>query len=129
MPPTEVLIYSEMTGESPVLDWIRGQRRGIQEKYDAYIGMLASLGYELRRPTADMLRDGIRELRVTRGRGPHHRMLYHLFGDCRAILLHGCVKEGEVDERDIEIAVERLRRFKRNPDAHTYEEEGDEHGA
>ncbi|MBI4503486.1 MAG: type II toxin-antitoxin system RelE/ParE family toxin, partial [Gemmatimonadetes bacterium] len=47
---------------------------------------LRDLGYELGRPEADTLRDGIHELRVRLGR-VNYRMLYCIHGRIVAVLL------------------------------------------
>jgi hypothetical protein len=46
--------------------------------------------------------------------------LYFFDGRIAAILAHGLVKEREVPEKDIRLALERKRLFERDPDAHTY---------
>jgi phage-related protein len=80
------------------------------------------LGHELRRPEADLLRDGIYELRV----GLQHvnyRMLYFFHGRTAAVVSHGLVKEAMIPGKEIEKAIGRKRKFEKNPKAHTYEEE------
>lgn len=79
------------------------------------------MGHELRRPEADLLREGIYELRV----GLQHvnyRMVYFFHGRMVAVVSHGLVKEAEVPPKEIEIAIERKRKFEKDPKAHTYEE-------
>jgi hypothetical protein len=49
-------------------------------------------------------------------------MLYFFHGRIAAVLAHGLVKEGEVPQRDIELAIQRKRNFELDPDRHTYEE-------
>ncbi|MDH5669501.1 MAG: hypothetical protein OEY86_15995 [Nitrospira sp.] len=44
-------------------------------------------------------------------------------GRVAAVLTHGLVKEREVPTKDIQRALERKRRFERDPQAHTYREE------
>jgi hypothetical protein len=39
-----------------------------------------------------------------------------------AVVSHGLVKEAEVPPKEIEIAIERKRKFEKDPKAHTYEE-------
>ena len=85
------------------------------------IERLEELGHELRRPEADLLRNGIYELRV----GLQHvnyRMLYFFHGRTAAVVSHGLVKEAVVPNQEIEKALERKRKFEKNPKAHTYEE-------
>ena len=124
MPKTTVHFYQEQPGDVPVLDWLRRLRRrhrGVYAKCVARIQRLAELGHELRRPEADLLRDGIYELRVRRGR-VHYRLLYFFHGRHVAILAHALVKEGKVPDADIERALRRRRALEQNPELHLYEE-------
>ncbi len=79
------------------------------------------MGHELRRPEADLLRDGIYELRVSL-QGIHYRILYFFHGAVAAVVSHGLVKESVVPPREIDRALERKKRFVANPRKHTYEE-------
>jgi hypothetical protein len=49
-------------------------------------------------------------------------MLYFFHGRIAAVLAHGLVKEGEVPQRDIELAIRRKRNFELDPDRHTHKE-------
>jgi len=82
--------------------------------------MLRQFGHELRRPQADLLRDGICELRAKRGR-VNYRLLYFFHGRDVAVLAHSLTKEREVPAADIERAIARKVRFQKAPDAHTYQ--------
>ena len=75
------------------------------------------MGHELRRPHADMLRDGIYELRARRGH-VNYRMLYFFHGRDVAVVAHGLIKEKAVPPADIERAIERKRRYEQNPEKH-----------
>ena len=62
MPQTEVYFYKDDDDAVPVLDWLlelhrRNERAA--KKCFALIKLLRDLGSELRRPRADMLRDGV----------------------------------------------------------------------
>ena len=78
MPQTEVVLFKEADGTVPVRDWLlelkRRNRRAFA-KCVVRIRRLAELGHELRRPEADLLRDGIYELRAREGR-VNYRLLY-----------------------------------------------------
>ena len=76
-------------------------------------------GPSIARPEADLLRNGIYELRIGR-EGINYRILYFFRDRIAAILAHGLVKEREVPDRDIRVALERKRLFEQDPDAHTY---------
>src|SRR5579864_7578399 len=79
MPQTDVIFYQEDEGEDvPVLDWLKQLRRSDQRAYEscvAAIGRLAEFGHELRRPLADILGDGIHELRIRKGRADVERAI------------------------------------------------------
>lgn len=121
MPKTELVIYKEDDGSVPILEWLDSLQQKAVDKCTVRIRRLREMGHELRRPEADLLRDGIYELRV----GLQHvnyRMLYFFHGRMVAVLSHGLVKEAEVPPKEIESAIERKRKFEKNPKAHTYEE-------
>ena len=120
MPEIEVLIFAEDEGSAPLLVWLDGLPSKVQDKCIVRIERLGEMGYELRRPEADMLRGGIHELRVS-FRRVQYRMLYFFHGR-RAVISHGLIKEKEVPPDDIDSAIDRRRRFEEDPDGHTYGE-------
>ena len=67
---------------------------------------LRDLGYELRRPEADYLRDGIYELRL-RVQRVNYRMLYFFHGNTAAVVCHGILKEKVIPPKEIDRAVKR----------------------
>jgi len=122
MPKTNVIFYMEEDGSVPVLEWLDSLQPKALDKCTVRIERLKELGHELRRPEADILREGIYELRV----GLQHvnyRMLYFFHGRNAAVLTHGIVKEAEVPAKEIKRAIERKQKFEKNPKAHTYVEE------
>ena len=121
MPNTTVGFYQEDETTVPVLDWLDGLPTKAQDKCQVRIERLRDLGHELRRPEADILRDGIYELRVRLGT-TNYRMLYFFHGRVAAVLAHGLVKENEVPQRDIEIAIRRKLKFELDPDRHSFKE-------
>jgi len=124
MPKTEVLFYQDADGRSPVVEWLE-QLRAMDTiaytKCAVVIERLHEAGYELRRPTADILRDGIRELRAKKGH-VNYRILYFFHGRNVAILAHALTKEDVVPTVDIDRAVARKAAFVANPKKHTYRE-------
>jgi len=50
-------------------------------------------------------------------------MLYFFHGRTAAVVSHGLVKEAAVPPKEIDKAIERKRKFEKNPKAHTHEEE------
>ena len=91
-----------------MLDWLDSLPTKALDKCRIRIERLR--GHGLRRPEADFLRDGIYELRV-RLRTTNYRMLYFFHGRIAAVLAHGLVKESEVPQRDIELAIRRKLNF------------------
>jgi phage-related protein len=77
------------------------------------------MGHELRRPEADLLRDGIYELRARLGT-VNYRVLYFFHGRNVAVLAHAITKEDEIPIVETNRAVERKRVFAANPTAHTF---------
>jgi phage-related protein len=120
MPRTTVYIYAEADGTSPVLGWLRELSRQNTRAVDACIArvrLLAAMGHELRRPHADMLRDGVYELRARVG-NVNYRLLYFFHEKDVAIVAHGLTKEQEVPAADIQRALERKRRYEQDPSKH-----------
>jgi phage-related protein len=110
-----------------VLKWLESLPRKAQAKCLAYLQQLEEFGYELKRPIADSLRDGIHELRSSY-QGVHYRLLYFFPNpekgteeEARVVVVsHGLVKERAVPDTEIERAIERKRRYEANPERHTF---------
>jgi phage-related protein len=121
VPKTQVVFYRDADGTVPVLEWFDGLPAKAQDKCRVRIRRLSELGHELRRPEADLLSDGIYELRV----GLHHinyRILYFFHGRVAAILAHALTKEDRVPQTAIDAALARKRRYEQAPKRHTFEE-------
>jgi hypothetical protein len=120
MPATAVYFFCEPGGPSPVLEWLKElERRNPRALFAcmARVRLLAALGHELRRPHADLLRDGIYELRARVGRA-NYRILYFFHGKDVAVLAHGLTKEQEVPTADIQRAIDRRKRYEKDPQKH-----------
>ena len=120
MPKIKVVFYKEDDGSVPILDWLDSLQERALDKCTVRIERLAELGHELRRPEADLLRNGIYELRI----GLQHvnyRILYFFHGRVAAVISHGLVKEDRVPAKEIEKAMERKRKFEADPERHTHE--------
>lgn len=121
MPQTTIHLFRDDNGDVPFQDWLvdlewsdpRAYRKCLQR-----ILLLSQLGNELRRPYADALRDGIRELRIKVGT-TNYRILYFFHGPNTVCLSHGFTKEGAIPLIDIEIAMERKHLVERDPESHT----------
>jgi phage-related protein len=119
LPQTNVYFSREPEDES-VPFWIGStncRSRCIQR-----IERLGELGHELRRPEADLLRDGIYELRASYQR-IHYRMLYFFTGKAVVVVSHGLTKERAVPPREIDTAVKRKKRTAQNCKKHTFRPE------
>lgn len=118
-----MFFWQEANGTVPVRDWLetlrrRGNRKAVV-KLTARIQALAEHGNQLRRPQADILRDGIYELRARVGR-VNYRLLYFFHGQAVAIVAHGLAKEAEVPARDIETAKVRRALLEKDPKSHIH---------
>lgn len=125
MPQTRLIFFKADDETVPVRDWLlqlRRRQRQAFAKCVVRIRRLAEMGHELRRPEADLLRDGIYELRARQGR-VNYRILYFFHGQNVAILAHALTKEDKVPDAAIDRAVEYKSAFESNPVAHTHEED------
>lgn len=121
MPLTEVLLYRKADGEVPLLEWLEDLERKEPKAYAKCLERLlalSQLGYELRRPLADLLRDGIYELRCDEG-NVNYRMLYFYYGKNAAVVSHGCTKESKVPSNEIERAIKRKKEVEADTETHT----------
>ena len=124
VPTTGVVFFRDEGDEVPALEFLKDcatRDKRIVAKFETRIKRLEELGWELTRPEADTLRDGVHELRV-KFSGVNYRLLYGFYreGNAMAILAHGCTKEDIVPPKDIDIAKKRLERFKADPAKHTH---------
>jgi phage-related protein len=120
---TEVFFFRDPKDDSvPLLDWLDGLPTKVQAKCTERIDRLGKLGHELRRPEADLLRDGIHELRASY-QGVHYRMLYFFAGKAVVVVSHGLTKEREVPARDIAQAIARKRKVEADFEQSTFRPE------
>jgi phage-related protein len=123
MPRTLVVFFKDEDGSVPILDWLDGLEPKAQVKCLAKLKRLEELGHELRRPEADLLRDGVHELRIGL-RGVNYRVLYFIHGQVAAVVSHGLTKERVVPPAEIDRAVRRKQAFEKDPGRWTFEPEG-----
>jgi hypothetical protein len=124
MPRTEVVFFCNSDGSCPFLQWLDLLPEEVQNKCMVRIERLQERGYELRRPEADLLRDGIYELRASR-QGVNYRILY-FFHKQKAVIWNGIVKEARVPEAQIERALRAEQLYENDPTKHTFTVEEDE---
>jgi phage-related protein len=123
VPITLILFYQEKEDDAPVINWLNELKNKDRKGFANCVGrisQLQSVGHELRRPSADYLRDGIYELRAKHG-NVQYRLLYFFNGKDIAVLNHVLVKKtSAVPNKDIELAINRKKNFEQNPEKHTY---------
>jgi len=123
LPQTDVYFFREPEDESvPLLDWLNQLPLKVQAKCIQRMDRLGELGHELRRPEADLLRDGIYELRASY-QGVHYRMLYFFSGKAVVVVSHGLAKERAVPSKEIDTAVRRKRQTEQNFKQYTFRPE------
>ncbi len=100
----EIDFYESADGECPVNDFLESLHKKDELPYVLRsIDLLREFGYNLRRPYADLLDDGIYELRISVKR-KQFRLLYFYFYQDAIIISHGLRKEAKVKTADIEKA-------------------------
>src|SRR2546430_14675100 len=95
MPQTRLLFFQGADGTSPVWEWLKDLRARNPKAYAkcvVRIRRLVELGHDLRRPEADLLRDGIYELRARLGT-VNYRILYFFHGRNVAVLAHAITRK------------------------------------
>ncbi|MGA7501481.1 MAG: type II toxin-antitoxin system RelE/ParE family toxin [Isosphaeraceae bacterium] len=95
MPTTDIIFYQEEDGIVPIVDWLDGLPDKARVKCLARLGRLEESGHDIRRPEADLLRDGIYELRIGL-QGINYRVLYFFHGKEAAVVSHGLTKKRRV---------------------------------
>jgi phage-related protein len=125
MPAVDVVYFRDSDQSVPVLDWLvelATRDRRSAGKCLARIELLREHGQELRRPFAEILRDGVYELRVCSGR-VQHRVSYFFRGRELVVLANAVTKDSKIPPNDVELAVARMRLFTANPTRHVCREE------
>jgi len=123
MPKTRVVFYKDDDGSVPLLVWLEEvEPQETVAKCIALIDLLKEHGHALRRPHADILKDGIYELRA-RLKKLRLRILYFFAGKT-AVLTHGFIKPAsKVSPEEIKRAKGFRKRYHEDPEEHTYEED------
>jgi phage-related protein len=128
MPQTNVIPFLEDDGSIPLRDWLDELPRKARERCLARLDLLEEHGHELRRPHAEYLEGtDLYELRVKFHR-VNLRMLYFFHEREAAVVSHGFAKEGKLPQKEIDLATERMNKFKTDPERHTPRDEGDADG-
>ena len=99
--PWHIVYYESIDGQCPMREFIDARSQRNQAKLLSWIGLLAEQGPHLSRPHADLLEDGIHELRVTLS-GDQVRCLYFFCYRHFIVLTHVFVKTtGQVPKAEI----------------------------
>ena len=120
MPQTVLQVFQDSRGRIPFQEWIddlEDREPAAYAKCLATLLRLESFGYELRRPTADQLGNGIYELRF-RVRNVQYRVLYFFHGQNAVVISHGFTKESKIPPQEIDTAVEHMKLVKKDPKKH-----------
>ena len=128
MPETKVYFFQDEDGSVPCKAWLQKLRHQDQKAYLKCIDSLERLkavGFNLRRPVADYVKEGIYELRV-RSNNIQYRILFFFHGKNMIILSHGLRKEDKIPETEIQRALLRKKRLENNPERYICHE--DSHG-
>jgi phage-related protein len=126
MPQTVIRAFRDADGTIPLLEWLDDLEESeprVFAKCLAFVLLLSQLGYELRRPHADTLKDGVHELRLKVGT-VNYRILYFFMGPNIACLSQGLTKESTIPKAEIDLAVKRKRLVESDPDKYTAVWEG-----
>ena len=86
-----VEFYQAQRGDYPVRDFLAGLPDKVRAKTAKWLQLLQENGPELKRPYADMLHNGIRELRLSFGH-LEVRLLYFIEGEA-IVLTNGFLKK------------------------------------
>jgi phage-related protein len=120
MPRTTVVLFRDDDRTVPLLDWFDALPNKVVVKCRIRLERLRQLGHELRRPEADLLRDGIHELRIGH-QGNNYRILYFFHHNIAAVVSHGIVKEDRVPPIEIERAKRRRTIYLTDPERYSHE--------
>lgn len=100
----KIIYYEDKDGKSEVYDFIESKKESNQSKILAYLEKLEELGPNLPRPYADILTDGIHELRIKLS-GDQVRILYFFIFKKYIIMTHAFTKNTDkVPKREIKKA-------------------------
>ncbi len=106
-----VIFYETEEGVCEVTDFLDGRKASAQAKAYSWIAKLEEEGPHLPRPYADILRDGIHELRIKMS-GDQIRILYFFVYRDIIVLTHSFIKNtNAVPNEEIEKALKIQKEF------------------
>jgi phage-related protein len=107
----EIHLYTTSDGICPVLDFMQTLSKRDKAKFVVRLEYLQDVGINARRPLADLLRNGIHELRIKLS-GDNTRTLYFFCFEKHIVLTHTFVKQGDkVPDAQIERAIKYKKDF------------------
>jgi phage-related protein len=107
----KLLFYESVKGECPVHDFIESLNEGEQVKVISWLKALKQEGINLHRPFADLLEDGIHELRI-KITGDHVRVLYFFCHRDYIIMTHTFFKRTDkVPKKELKKAKNTVKIF------------------
>jgi phage-related protein len=107
----EIHFYPKADGSMPVREYIESLPEKEAQKVLAFINLLHEQGPYLRRPYADLLKDGIHELRI-RISGTHERILYFFCHQNQIVLTNNFEKyTDKIPQSEIDLAKARRQDF------------------
>lgn len=119
MASVDIIFYREEE-EIPAKEFIDSLSAKPLAKGRKLLEELSKKGHDLRRPHADILRDGIYELRW-RDVKVQYRLLYFFHGQGIVVVSHGIQKKSDaVPKMEIERAIKRKGNFQKDPESHTW---------
>ena len=89
-----IVFYKTPRGDSPFETFLEGHNDKVRAKFSKLLKVLEEHGPDLKRPYADILRDGIRELRVGLD-GNAYRALYFFFVGDFIVITHAFMKKAD----------------------------------
>lgn len=106
-----IVFYKTQRGDSPFESFLEGHNDKVRAKCFKLLAVLGQHGPDLRRPYADVLRDGIRELRVGLS-GNAYRVLFFFFVGKTIVVTHAFMKKTDrVAPEEIDRALRCKRDF------------------
>ena len=100
-----IFYYKTDQGICEVLEFLKSRKASDLAKAMAWIGMLEDKGPQLPRPYADLLRDGVHELRMKLS-GDQVRVLYFFAFRDIVVLTHSFIKNAnQVPDKEIKKAI------------------------
>lgn len=119
----DVLFYETKDGKSNVKDFLDSLDIKERARVLAQIAQLKQEGPQLPRPYADILRDGIHELRVKMS-GNQYRMLYFFCYETYIVITHNFIKTTQrVPEEQVNMAIKCREDFLRRNTIQKLDEE------